>query len=67
MEIGEIKEIKEIELLGRLETLEIVARHHFGISIISLTSKDVLRLKQEMDEWLEQQKEYDSKRKELTV
>jgi hypothetical protein len=46
--------MKEIELNGKLESLDIIARHHFGISIISLTTEDAIKLRSEIHEWLTQ-------------
>jgi uncharacterized protein (DUF2344 family) len=48
------KEIKDVEIIERKESFDIVARHHFGISIISLKPEDALELRQEIDEWLSQ-------------
>jgi hypothetical protein len=62
------KEIKEVELYGRKDSVEIVSRHQFGISIITLSYEDVLELREELDEWLaeQQQKTLASKNRDLT-
>lgn len=53
--IGKKKEIKEIEIIGRIRTFDIVARHHFGISIISLSYEDAQEFREEIDEWFREQ------------
>jgi hypothetical protein len=62
--IGQKKEIKEIEVIGQGNDLQIVSRHSFGISIISLQTEDALRLNGEINEWLEEKK---AKVNKLTV
>jgi hypothetical protein len=49
-----MKEIKEIQIIGRIHTLDIIARLYFGISMISLSPDEALLLREEIDEWLEE-------------
>lgn len=48
VKIGAKKEIKEIEIVGRNVTLDIIARHNFGISIVSLSLEEALKLREEI-------------------
>jgi hypothetical protein len=55
VKLGRKRQIREIELIGRNKSVDIIARHAFGISIISLSPEDVLELREEIDEWLAEQ------------
>jgi hypothetical protein len=52
VKVGTRKELKEIEIIGREKSLDIVARHHFGISIISFSLQEAIEFRDEIDEWL---------------
>ena len=65
--IGKKKEIKDIEIIGRITTLDIVARHHFGISIISLSYEDAQEFREEIDEWLCEQTASKKQKQDLTA
>lgn len=55
VKLGQHRQLKEIDLAGKLDCLHIRADHYFGISVISLSTEDALRLRDEIDEWVREQ------------
>jgi hypothetical protein len=64
--VGKKKEIKEIEIIGNEKTFDIISRHAFRISIISLSTDDALELQDEIDEWIAEVTKSEAKR-DITV
>jgi hypothetical protein len=51
----EEEELDFIELIGGKGSIDEVARHAFGISIVKLSPEDRIQLRKEIGEWLEEQ------------
>ncbi|MHB1907279.1 MAG: hypothetical protein ACYCQJ_00250 [Nitrososphaerales archaeon] len=52
MKKGSRKEIGEVELYALGNSLQMRANHSFGISVISLNVEQAMELREEIDEWL---------------